>query len=129
MTQQIASLYNSNKRSTHPFSSVVFCGPSNQSLFDTSIGNHMQVKMRGQWQRWQSVVLREKGGLERLGEEVEGVSPICEKEQLVYLTADSEEILERIEEGKAYIIGGLVDRNRHKVRKQRFSVSTASKSL
>lgn len=41
------------------------------------------------------------------------------KESLVYLTADSPNILQTIEDGKVYIIGGLVDRNRHKVRPQR----------
>ena len=37
------------------------------------------------------------------------------REQLVYLTADSPHILRTLEADKVYIIGGLVDRNRHKV--------------
>ena len=37
------------------------------------------------------------------------------KEDLIYLTADAEEVMEDVEEDKLYIIGGLVDRNRHKV--------------
>ena len=32
----------------------------------------------------------------------------------MYLTADAEEEVEELEEDKVYIIGGLVDRNRHK---------------
>lgn len=36
------------------------------------------------------------------------------KKQLVYLTADSENILEDLSPNEAYIIGGIVDRNRLK---------------
>lgn len=35
---------------------------------------------------------------------------------LVYLTADATEELSQLDSGKIYIIGGIVDRNRHKVR-------------
>lgn len=35
-------------------------------------------------------------------------------DQLVYLTADSPHELQELDPGKAYIIGGIVDRNRHK---------------
>lgn len=36
------------------------------------------------------------------------------KEDLVYLTADSEDILQEVEASKIYVVGGLVDRNRWK---------------
>ncbi|TPX55504.1 hypothetical protein PhCBS80983_g05260 [Powellomyces hirtus] len=36
------------------------------------------------------------------------------KDDIVYLTADSPDTLTELEEGKFYVIGGLVDKNRHK---------------
>ncbi|GAA6008074.1 hypothetical protein JCM10207_007018 [Rhodosporidiobolus poonsookiae] len=38
----------------------------------------------------------------------------CPKTSVIYLTGDSPNILATLEEGKTYILGGIVDRNRHK---------------
>lgn len=39
---------------------------------------------------------------------------ILPRDQLVYLTADSPNVITEFDESKVYIIGGLVDHNRHK---------------
>lgn len=38
-----------------------------------------------------------------------------EKESLVYLTADSETLVEELDPSQVYLIGGIVDHNRHKL--------------
>ena len=37
-----------------------------------------------------------------------------EKEKIVYLTSESDAVLDKMEDDKVYVIGGLVDHNQHK---------------
>lgn len=52
-----------------------------------------------------------------------------EKQNLIYLTADAEDEIEELDKGKIYVIGGIVDKNRHKglcyKRAQELGVATA----
>ncbi len=44
----------------------------------------------------------------------EPLDEIFPSESVVYLTSDTPDVLETLEESKAYIIGGLIDHNQHK---------------
>ncbi|WFD03833.1 tRNA (guanine(9)-N(1))-methyltransferase [Malassezia obtusa] len=136
LAAQLGYLYGVNRTSSHPFEELVFtgagrtssaslgfapphggahafptAGTSDTSLFHDRVGAHMEDKNRGSWRRWSRVKLREYGGLEALWESSDAP---CQKSDLVYLTADTDETIDTLEEGKTYIIGGIVDRNRYK---------------
>lgn len=39
---------------------------------------------------------------------------LFDKHDLVYLTSDSSNVLEKLDPSRVYVVGGIVDRNRHK---------------
>lgn len=148
MAQQLGYVYSSNRFSLRCFRSIVltgqgktgastYLGMSSASssldresprlpLLESRLGKRMEGPLRGSWRRWKGVQLRPEGGIESIHESIgveESQAPVCAKEKMVYLTADTDNVLEDIQEGYTYIIGGLVDRNRYKV-----SVYTAEKS-
>jgi tRNA (guanine9-N1)-methyltransferase len=67
----------------------------------------MDTALKGVQHRWQGVNVST--------EPYETVLSDVATENLVYLTADSENVIQTLEKDKVYILGGLVDKNRHKV--------------
>ncbi|KOS13006.1 hypothetical protein Malapachy_1429 [Malassezia pachydermatis] len=141
MASQLGFLYGVNRTSSHPFKEVVFTGagrisgqalgfdpphggahafpaPSTptSSLMEDRVGQHMERKNGGSWRRWRRVSLLEFGGLEALWTPTEAQpTPMCaSKDDVIYLTADTDDTIDALEPGKTYVIGGIVDRNRYK---------------
>jgi len=95
LVQQLLFCYSANRGAAHPVR-LVFSGVA----ADSFTGQKLR-KMSG-FETWPLEVLE--------GPYIDGFS----KEQLVYLTADAEDVLEGFAKDKVYIIGGIVDHNRLK---------------
>nr|XP_056711141.1 tRNA methyltransferase 10 homolog A [Euleptes europaea] len=93
--KQIQRCYAENRKALHP---VLF--------YLTSHGGQLKDNMdetdKG-WINWKDIHIKP-----------EHYSELVKKEDLVYLTSDSPDVLNELDESKAYVIGGLVDHNHHK---------------
>ncbi|XP_074131186.1 tRNA methyltransferase 10 homolog A [Sminthopsis crassicaudata] len=93
--KQIQRCYAENRRASHPV-----------QYYLTSHGGQLKKIMdendKG-WVNWKDIHIKP-----------EHYSELMKKEDLIYLTSDSPNILKELDESKAYVIGGLVDHNHHK---------------
>jgi len=96
LVQQLAYCYNTNSNAACP-AHLEF------SSFGGVTGSMLRSKLSG-WERW-LVTMNSKPYMETYAHR---------KEHLVYLSADSEVVLDELDPIKTYIIGGLVDRNTRK---------------
>uniref|UniRef100_A0A672R4Q6 tRNA methyltransferase 10 homolog A n=1 Tax=Sinocyclocheilus grahami TaxID=75366 RepID=A0A672R4Q6_SINGR len=86
--KQIQRCYAENRRTLHPV--------------QASLKQVMDEINKG-WVNWKDVHFKP-----------DAFHEIMKKEDLVYLTSDSPNVLQELDEAKAYVIGGLVDHNHHK---------------
>jgi tRNA (guanine9-N1)-methyltransferase len=100
MSSQLTRCHAENKRSMKPVE--IFLSSLNGRL-----GHKMDSEMKGVHRRWKRVNISS----EPFETALKDVGP----ENLIYLTADSENTIHSLEINKVYIIGGIVDKNRHKV--------------
>lgn len=106
LTQQIMFCYGINRRHDCP-----------APLYLTGVGPNVTTNLnKSNFHNWVGVTIEsvDYSALPQFSiaasEATEGEKP----KQLVYLTSDAEETLSTLEPDCAYIIGGIVDRNRHK---------------
>ncbi|XP_013205460.1 tRNA methyltransferase 10 homolog A isoform X2 [Microtus ochrogaster] len=93
--KQIQRCYAENRRASHPV-----------QFYLTSHGGQLKKNMNENdkgWVNWKDIHIKP-----------EHYSELIKKEDLVYLTSDSPNVLKDLDESKAYVIGGLVDHNHHK---------------
>lgn len=93
--KQIQRCYAENRRALHPV-----------QFYLTSLGGKLKQSMDEKdkgWVNWKDINIK-----------TEHYSEVVAKEDLVYLTSDSPNVLEELDQKKAYVIGGLVDHNHHK---------------
>uniref|UniRef100_A0A1A8EDU0 tRNA methyltransferase 10 homolog A n=1 Tax=Nothobranchius kadleci TaxID=1051664 RepID=A0A1A8EDU0_NOTKA len=72
----------------------------------TSLGGQLKQNMDEKdkgWINWKDITIK-----------AEHYSDVVAKDELVYLTSDSPNVLQELDLKKAYVIGGLVDHNHHK---------------
>lgn len=97
LASQLRYCYATNKKAKHPLKTTI------TSLGGKTLENLQNVSGFDNW------VHRAFHHTEKSVEEA-----FPDKSKLVYLTSDSENVLEDLEDDKVYIIGGIVDRNRLK---------------
>ncbi len=104
LSQQIMFCYGVNKRHAHP-----------ASLYLTGLGPLLNAKLsKVLFESWTGVSVSSQDYIFNTAEFSAQPQASGGQKQLVYLTSDAEEVLESLDPCCAYVIGGIVDRNRLK---------------
>jgi tRNA (guanine9-N1)-methyltransferase len=141
LCSQLAYVYSVNRRSSNPFRSLLFTSLNGRTLSRLEKLNDAGYKRWAGTEWWAEGYERlwaqnSAGSPPGDGESSRGAAteddraqdneddndpekllatPVS-RDRVVYLTADSTEVLEELKEGETYVIGGLCDHNRYKVR-------------
>lgn len=111
MSRQISDCYCINKRSATPLNLI---------LYNVDLVLYNQLH-KNNCENWIGITMHKKGTFESFEAfaQSEAIFPkesgINYKENMVYLTADSQNEVKELNDHYAYIIGGIVDRNRYKM--------------
>jgi tRNA (guanine9-N1)-methyltransferase len=107
LSQQLAYCHSTNKRLSQPL-----------NLYFTGVGPRLKAMMEHQnCQNWAvDIRYNESSQIPKPEESCYlGYPEELPKDRLVYLSADSENLITTLDPGNIYLIGGLVDHNRHKL--------------
>ncbi|KAG1806511.1 guanine-1-methyltransferase-domain-containing protein [Suillus plorans] len=112
LTSQLAYTYSANRRSSTPFTSLLFTSLNGRTKARLDAINDAGYK------RWTNTKWWEEG-YDRIwtskSDSCGGDEDMdAHRASVVYLTADSEEELIELKEGEIYVIGGICDHNRYK---------------
>ncbi|KAG2349215.1 hypothetical protein BDR05DRAFT_956601 [Suillus weaverae] len=112
LTSQLAYTYSANRRSSTPFTSLLFTSLNGRTKARLDAINDAGYK------RWTNTKWWEEG-YDRIwtskSDHCDGDEDLdAHRTSVVYLTADSEEELVELKEGQTYVIGGICDHNRYK---------------
>lgn len=97
MRQQICRCYSANVRAEKESMNLTL------TSLDDTMTKMMDAKAPS-WRNWRNFEATTESFIDKFPN----------KEDLIYLSADSDNVAHELEEGKTYIIGGIVDKNRHK---------------
>lgn len=96
MAQQIQLCYGRNVREVNPFYLAVTGLKKDSKIL-------LNLEKKAGFKRWK---------MKWTEKEVDEYFKSCKK--IIYLTPDSENVLQELEVGNCYVIGGIIDKNRHK---------------
>lgn len=108
LSSQLAYTYSANRKAPHPFQHLICTSLAGKTL------NRLESVGDAGYKRWTDVEWWAES-YEKLCDPADGRTPV-DRDTIVYLTADSGVELTELKEGETYIIGGIVDHNRYKVR-------------